>query len=170
MRILLTHTPEAFRNYYGDEALAALCALGEVRRHDGDAALDATALIARARDCQVIVSDRQVPAPAALFDALPDLVAFVRCAMDIRNVDVAAASRAGILVTRASAGFVDAVAELALGFMVDLGRGVSTAVGAYRRGRRRRSGRACSLPGRASASSATARSAGGSPSSAGRSA
>lgn len=134
MRILLTHSPRAFRNYYGDEALAALAAHGEVRRHDGDAPLDASALVALARDCQVIVADRQTPGPADVFEGLPGLVAFVRCAMDIRNVDVAAASRAGTLVTRASAGFIDAVAELALGFMIDIGRGVSAAASAYRRG------------------------------------
>ncbi len=136
MRILLTHTPAAFRNYYGDDALAALSAHGTVLRHGGDMPLDVAGLIALARDVQVVVSDRQTPAPAALFEGLPALVAFVRCAMDIRNVDVAAASRAGTLVTRASAGFADAVAELALGFMVDLGRGVSRAAQAYRAGRR----------------------------------
>jgi D-3-phosphoglycerate dehydrogenase len=82
----------------------------------------------------VIVSDRQTEGPAQVFEALPDLVAFVRCAVDIRNVDVGAASHAGVLVTRASPGFIDSVAELAVGFMVDLARGVSDATMAYRAG------------------------------------
>jgi D-3-phosphoglycerate dehydrogenase len=47
---------------------------------------------------------------AALFRNSPDLVAFSRCAIDIRNVDVAVASEMGILVTQASAGFVASVA------------------------------------------------------------
>jgi D-3-phosphoglycerate dehydrogenase len=72
--------------------------------------------------------------PAAVFEQLPDLVAFVRCAVDIRNVDVGAASANGVLVTRASPGFVDSVAELVVGFMVDLARGVSDATVAYRAG------------------------------------
>jgi D-3-phosphoglycerate dehydrogenase len=55
--------------------------------------------------------------------------------VDIRNVDVAAASRAGVLVTRASAGFVAAVSELVLGFLVDLARGVTRAASEYRAGR-----------------------------------
>jgi D-3-phosphoglycerate dehydrogenase len=59
----------------------------------------------------------------------------VRCAVDIRNIDVSAASAAGVLVTRASPGFVPAVAELALGFMVDLSRGVSRATADYHAGR-----------------------------------
>lgn len=132
MRILLTHTPAALENYYGDAALSALRKLGEVRLHTGAAPLETPALIELARDCQVIVSDRQTTGPADVFAALPDLTAFLRCAMDIRNIDVAAASKAGVLVTRATAGFIDAVAELGVGLMIDLARGVSAAVGAYR--------------------------------------
>jgi D-3-phosphoglycerate dehydrogenase len=60
----------------------------------------------------------------------------VRCAVDIRNIDVSAASAVGVLVTRASPGFVPAVAELALGFMVDLSRGVSRATAGYHAGRK----------------------------------
>jgi D-3-phosphoglycerate dehydrogenase / 2-oxoglutarate reductase len=69
-----------------------------------------------------------------VFEQLPELVAFVRCAVDIRNVDVGAASANGVLVTRASAGFMDSVAELVLGFMVDLARGITYATIAYRSG------------------------------------
>jgi D-3-phosphoglycerate dehydrogenase len=64
------------------------------------------------------------------------LRAFVRCAVDIRNVDVDAASAAGVLVTRAGPGFVQSVAELALGFMVDLSRGVSRATADYHAARK----------------------------------
>jgi len=133
-RILLTHSPEALRNYYGDRALAGLRALGEVRLHPGAEPLEGEALVRAAADCDLVVSYRQSPAPAALFAALPRLVAFLRCAVDIRNVDVAAASRAGVLVTQASAGFAPAVTELVLGFMVDLARGVTASALAYRAG------------------------------------
>jgi D-3-phosphoglycerate dehydrogenase len=71
-----------------------------------------------------------------IFAQLPHLRAFVRCAVDIRNVDVDAASQAGVLVTRAGPGFVQAVAELAVGFMVDLSRGVSRATADYHAGRK----------------------------------
>jgi D-3-phosphoglycerate dehydrogenase len=70
-----------------------------------------------------------------VFERLPGLVAFVRCAVDIRNIDVAAASRAGVLVTQASAGFVPAVAEMVLGFMVDFARGITRSAAEYRAGR-----------------------------------
>ncbi|TCR62981.1 NAD(P)-dependent oxidoreductase [Bosea sp. BK604] len=134
MRVLLTHTPHVRANYYGDVALARLRELVEVRLHESDAPLDTAGLIAQARDCDVIIADRQTDGEAALFEALPGLVAFLRCAMDIRSIDVPAASRAGVLVTRATAGFVDAVAELAIGFMIDLSRGVSRATASYRAG------------------------------------
>ena len=130
-RILLTHSPEALANYYGERALAGLKAVGEVKLNAKDI-LEGEALIAAAADCDLIVSYRQSPAPAALFERLPRLVAFLRCAIDIRNVDVAAASRAGVLVTQASAGFVAAVAEQVLGFMVDLSRGISRYSSLYR--------------------------------------
>ena len=100
-RILLTSSTPARGLYYPDEAVAGLRALGELRLNESDAPLEGEALIAAARDRDVIVSDRSSHGPAALFAALPGLVAFVRCAVDIRNVDVAAASQAGVLVTRA---------------------------------------------------------------------
>ena len=132
--ILLTHADDARAHYYGEEALARLQELGEVRLNESGQPLSTAELIALARGCQVIVSDRTTEGPAAVFEQLPDLVAFVRCAVDIRNVDVGAASAHGVLVTRASPGFIDSVAELAVGFMVELARGVADATIAYRAG------------------------------------
>ena len=133
--ILLTSPKTARALYYGDEALAGLRKLGEVRLNDGDAAWDADGLIRAAQGCQIIVSDRQTAGPAPVFDALPDLVAFVRCAVDIRNVDRDAASLNGVLVTQASPGFIPAVAELVVGYMVDLGRHVVRSAVTYHAGK-----------------------------------
>src|SRR6266699_1267688 len=133
-RILLTHTPEMLRNYYGERALARLRDLGEVRLHGGEHPLAGEALVAAAQGCEIVVSDFKTPGDAPVFDKSPQLVAFLRCAVDIRTIDVAAASRAGVLVTRASAGFVAAVTELVLGLLVDLSRGVSRSAAAYHAG------------------------------------
>ncbi len=133
--ILLAHTPEMRANYYGPRALEGLRALGEVRLHEGDEPLAGESLVAAARGARIIVADRNTPGAGVLFEKSPDLVAFVRCAVDIRNVDVATASAHGVLVTRASAGFVNAVTELVLGFLVDLSRGVTRAVTDYRAGK-----------------------------------
>jgi D-3-phosphoglycerate dehydrogenase / 2-oxoglutarate reductase len=134
-RVFLTHTPDMLRNYYGDNALAALRNHAEVRINETDRVLDADTLAQAARGCEIIVSDRQTPGPAALFRQVPDLVALLRCAVDIRNVDVQAASQAGILVTHATPGFAASVAEMAVGFMVDLARGISDSVLIYRQDR-----------------------------------
>jgi D-3-phosphoglycerate dehydrogenase / 2-oxoglutarate reductase len=134
-RIFLTHVPDMRRNYYGERAVAALRELGEVRVNDTGRVLDADALAAAARGCEIVVSDRQTPGPAAFFRNAPDLVAFLRCAVDFRNVDVAAASAAGVLVTHATPGFAASVAEMTIGFMVDLARNISDSVLVYRQGR-----------------------------------
>jgi D-3-phosphoglycerate dehydrogenase / 2-oxoglutarate reductase len=134
VKLLLSIKRSARVHYYSDKALTGLHALGEVRLNDSDEALVGDALIDAAQGCQVIVSDRQTAAPAALFAACPQLVVFLRCAVDIRNIDLAAASAHGVLVTRASAGFGNAVAEWVLGVMLDGARGISRSVLAYRSG------------------------------------
>src|SRR2546422_3630464 len=134
-RILLTHTPEMFRNYYGERALARLRELGEVRLHGDEHPLAGEGLVAAARGCDIVVSDFKPPGDAPVFEKSPQLVAFLRCAVDIRTIDVAAASRAGVLVTRASPGFVPAVSELVLGLLVDLSRGISRSAADYHAGR-----------------------------------
>jgi D-3-phosphoglycerate dehydrogenase len=135
-KVLLTHTPQARGQYYGERSLSGLQALAHVVLHEGDDALDAAGLIDAARDVDIIVADRLTEGPGEVFPRLPKLRAFVRCAVDIRNIDVEAASAAGVLVTRAGPGFVPSVAELALGFMVDLSRGVSRATAEYHAGRK----------------------------------
>lgn len=134
MKILLTHTPHMRDNYYGARALAGLSALGEVVLHQGSETLEGPTLIAAAQGCDLIVADRATALPAPIFEALPALKAALRCAVDIRNIDVAAASSHGILVTRAKPGFVESVTELVLGFLVDLNRGVSRAAAAFQNG------------------------------------
>lgn len=132
--IFLTHDDNARAHYYGDEALARLREQGVVRLNETGQPLTTAQLIELAAGCEVIVSFRQTEGPAQVFEALPELAAFVRCAVDIRNIDVGAASKAGVLVTQASPGFIDSVAELVVGMMVDLARGVTDAALAYRAG------------------------------------
>jgi D-3-phosphoglycerate dehydrogenase / 2-oxoglutarate reductase len=136
MKVLLTHTPQSRAQYYGARSLDGLQTIAQVKLHESNDALDAAGLIAAAREVDIIVADRLTAGPGEIFPALPNLRAFVRCAVDIRNIDVDAASAAGALVTRAGPGFVQSVAELALGFMVDLSRGVSRATADYHSARK----------------------------------
>ena len=97
--------------------------------------LDAKALAAAAKGCEIIVSDRQTPGPGGvLLRSRRMCCAFLRVAVDIRNIDVEAASREGVLVTRATPGFMASVSEMTIGMMIDLGRGITDATIAYRKG------------------------------------
>jgi D-3-phosphoglycerate dehydrogenase len=133
-RIFLTHVPDMLENYYGERALAAMRQLGEVRLNTTGKVLDGKALAEAAKGCEIIVSDRQTPGPAEFFPLAPDACAFLRVAVDIRNIDVEAASRHGVLVTQATPGFMASVSEMAIGMMIDLARGITDSVITYRNG------------------------------------
>ena len=134
MRIFLTHVPDMLENYYGPRALGEMRKLGEVRLNSAGKVLDAKALAEAAKGCEIIVSDRQTPGPAEFFPLAPDVCAFLRVAVDIRNIDVAAASKEGVLVTQATPGFMASVSEMAIGMMIDLARGITDSVITYRKG------------------------------------
>ncbi len=95
---------------------------------------DPARLAEAAAGATIVVADRQTPGHADFFATCPGLLAFCRVAVDVSTIDVAAASRHGVLVTRATPGFAAAVSELALGFMVDLARGITSAATAFHNG------------------------------------
>ena len=134
--VFVSHPQDKLAHYFGSRAMAALRAIAEVRCNPEARELSTAELIDAASGCDVLIAYRQTPGPAALFAGLPELRAFVRCAVDIRTVDVGAASAHGVLVTQASAGFAPAVAEWIIAVMVDLGRGVSRYAESYHRGER----------------------------------
>lgn len=135
VRIFLTHANDMRRNFYGEKALSGLREIGEVTLNTLDRPLTMMELADAARGHQIIVSDRHTPGEKTLLDNAPELIAFLRVAVDIRNVDRDAASRNGILVTRASPGFMAAVAEWIIGAMIDCGRDITRCVTEYRAGR-----------------------------------
>lgn len=134
MKVFLSHTPPMLQNYYGPRAVAALREVADVIVNDTATVLSGAALAEAAAGCAVIVADRMTPGRPETFAAAPDLVAFLRCAVDVSTIDIDAASQAGVLVTRATPGFGTAVAEIALGMMIDLARGISRSVVVNRTG------------------------------------
>jgi D-3-phosphoglycerate dehydrogenase len=131
--VFVSHPSDKLDHYYGERAIAALRAIAEVRCNTEPRELSTAELVAAAGGCDYLVAYRQTPGPDELFRAWPTLRAFLRCAMDIRTVDVAAASAHGVLVTRASAGFVPAVTEWIVAMMVNLGRDLVAHVDAAHR-------------------------------------
>src|SRR6185436_6131760 len=121
--------------YFGEKATRAVQALAEVRFNSEPRELTTQELIAAAQGCDALIAYRQTTGPEALFRELPRLAAFMRCAVDIRTVDVPAASKHGVLVTQASPGYVPAVAEWIIAVMVDLGRGITRYAQGYQAGK-----------------------------------
>lgn len=134
-RIFLTHNRAALHHYYGERALQQLTSLGDVRFHDSDEDTSPEDIIRQAHDCEILVSFRVPPIDAQLMQALPDLAAVCRVAVDIRNIDLECANRLGILVARATPGFAASVAEWTIGMMINLARHIDRASYAYHHGR-----------------------------------
>ena len=132
-KVFVSHPRHRLDHYFGARAAAALAKIADVAYNTEDRELTTAELADKARDADVVIAYRQTPAPRALFEALPRLAAFVRCAVDIRTVDVDAANEHGVLVTQASAGFVPAVSEWVIGAMLDLARATTAYASAYHR-------------------------------------
>ncbi len=131
--VFVTHPQDKLDQYFGPRATQALQAVADVRFNLADRDLTTAELIAAACGCDALIAYRQTPGPKLLFQALPELNAFIRCAVDIRSVDIEAANAHGVLVTQASPGYAAAVSEWIIAVMVDLGRGISRYAAAYHR-------------------------------------
>ena len=132
--VFVSHPQDKFEHYFGQRALSALRDVADVRLNETPHELPLPALVDALDGCDALIAYRGTPGPETLFAQCPRLAAFLRCAIDIRTVDVPAAGRHGVLVTQASAGFVAAVAEWVIAAMIDLGRGISRYAAAYHAG------------------------------------
>ncbi len=127
----LTHNPEDLEAYYA-RALPELRSIARVVHNPLSRDLSTPELIEAAAGCEVIIAHRSTPGEAVVFAELPGLVAFLRCAVDISTIDVAAANANGVLICHADKSFVPSTAELALALMLDLARNISVSTFDYR--------------------------------------
>ncbi len=134
--ILFTHPGDVLTNYFTEEALEAVRCMATVRLNESGKPYGTTELIDAAAGCDILITNPQLNADEAFFDQASDIVAFMRCGVDIGNVAVDAASRNGILVTQVHPHFVPAVAELILGAMIDLARNITASATFYRQEKR----------------------------------
>ena len=132
--VFITHPTHKFHTYFGQTALAQLQKIARVRCNPSQDDLEGETLLKHIQGCAVVIAYRQTPFDQQVLAAMPEVLAVVRCAVDIRTIDVEAASAQGILVTQASPGFGPAVAEWVVGVMVDLARGISHARAMYQSG------------------------------------
>lgn len=135
MRVFVTHNLEDRAAYFA-RALHELEQLQAVEVVVNPLARDLSdaELLEASDGAHVIIAHRSTPGSAHLFATHNDLVAFLRCAVDISTIDLDAASRAGVLVARADKSFVPSTAELALGLLLDLRRNIASSTHDYRQG------------------------------------
>ena len=119
--------------------LEALRALGEievdpwsnyvpVKLHSADE------LVARTAGVEILIVEAD-HVPGALFDARPEIRIVASCRADPVNIDIDAATRAGVPVVHAPARNAEAVAELTVGLVYALVRGIVRADDDVRAGR-----------------------------------
>jgi hydroxypyruvate reductase len=96
---------------------------------------DAAAFLARqGGDFNALVTSWRFGADTALIDALPNLKVIANFGVGYDTVDVDAAHRRGIAVSNTPDVLTDCVADLALGLVIDVARGVTAADRFLRRG------------------------------------
>ena len=134
LRVFLAYTEAELERYYSPDALERLMQHAQVVRGDRARVLEGAELAKAAAGCQIVIAHRSVGGTEAAFAAMPELIAFLRGAVDVSTIDLAAASARGILVGRATRGFGRAVAELGVGMMFDLARGISRADHGFKTG------------------------------------
>ncbi len=133
-RIFLTHTPETLPLLFPPRARAELAKHCELVLNPTGGILAGVDLARATAGCDLVIADRQTAVDRHFFDAATDVLAVMRCAVDISTIDVDAASANGVLVTRSIPTFATSVSELAIGYMIDGARGISRSVSAYRTG------------------------------------
>jgi len=133
VRVLVTHNREDLAAYYG-RALPELRSHAEVVTNPHVRNFTPDELVEAAGGCEVVVTHRGTPLTADVLARLPSVIAVLRCAVDISDIDVDAGSRHGILVARADKSFVASTAELALGLLLDVSRRIGESSADYWRG------------------------------------
>ena len=125
LKLFLAYTEPEFAGAYQPDMLERLERYVDVVRNHGPDVLTGSALAEAAAGCDLMIAYRSTPCDAQALQAMPQLLAFIRAAVDISTVDVGEATRQGILVTQVTPGFFNAVAELGIGMLVDLARGIT---------------------------------------------
>ena len=107
------------------EGLAVLDGRADVRTNDADVAMDAAALAKHAAGAQVLLTTADTPVTEALLEQLPELKLIANIAVGYNNIDVAAATKRGIVVTNTPDVLTEATADMAWALLMAAGRRVS---------------------------------------------
>jgi len=115
--------------------LADLEAVADVDHCDDDEGFGAAELKRRLAGCEALVCQLVDPIDAAVLDAAPDLRVVANVAVGYDNIDVAAATGRGIVVTNTPGVLTDATADLTMALLLAAGRRIVEADRFVRAGR-----------------------------------
>lgn len=121
-KIFLSHTARDLELFYDADALAQLAGIGTVVVNPLGHLPDSNELLKVAGDADVIITEWNTGADREFFEKTSRLLAFVRCGVEILNVDIDAATSKGVLVVNTPNRYTIPVAELTIGFMICLAR------------------------------------------------
>lgn len=124
MEILLTHTPLELGEIYAEEAVIELQKLGKVHFNRRDRHLSPEELYEITPDAEIIISEWETGIDESYIKKASKLKAFIRCGVEIRNVDFRAAHRAGIIVANTPGLNVYATVEFTIGMLINLSKNI----------------------------------------------
>lgn len=120
----LSHTPKELKMLYPEKAIKKLKQLGNVRFNPYDRQLTTEEMIEMASDANFIITTVRFAGSEKLFDNLPNLISFIRSGVDIRNINMEAAARNGVLVVNCPGIYEAPVVELVIGYLCVISRGI----------------------------------------------
>ena len=122
-KLFLTHSPRDLDFFFSRNALGRLAEQFEIILNPGSDPLSDADLLRLAPDVDILVSEWSTGAGSEYFENNSNLKAFVRCGVEMLNVDFDAATKSGVLVLPTPAQFAQSVAEFTIGAMFALARG-----------------------------------------------
>lgn len=131
--ILVDPQPRGVDEIFDDAMIARLEALGDVEWHKGSGRMDPARFDSLLPRATMILGQSDLPKER--LDRAPNLRAVINVETNfLQNVDYETCFARGIHVLTPSSCFARPVAEMTLGMLIDLGRGISDADRAMRRG------------------------------------
>jgi len=122
MNIFLTHQPSEIDEIYSWEAVNALREIGEVIMNPHERYLSSAEMTELAGDAAIIISEWNTGIDRNYIEANRNLKAFVRCGVEILNVDFAAAAAARVIIANTPGLYTYPVVEYTFGLMLAINR------------------------------------------------
>jgi glyoxylate reductase len=112
----------AFTRQYFPDTATPLADRADLRLSPADEALDAAGIVRHVAGCGAAVATTGCPFNASVIDQLPELRLIANVGVGYNNIDVAAATRRGIMVTNTPDVLTESTADMAWALLLAAGR------------------------------------------------